>query len=177
MTTRSTSASAASALRSGASPAKRAAVALERTTSERMPDSEVAIASGRLKARKSVSGSGRSTRKGRTTMRVSARASAGVSSPRTPRTARSSSAIASAEAGRSAGRLASARRITRSTAATAGDPVSAGGCSWSVACRISTAFRPVNAGRPASISNRIAPAAKRSLRASRASPVTCSGAM
>ena len=71
MTTRSTSASAASALRSGASPGNRAAVALERTISEPMPDSDVAIASGRLKARKSVSGSGRSTRNGSTTMRVS----------------------------------------------------------------------------------------------------------
>ena len=75
------------------------------------------------------------------------------------------------------GCLASARRITRSTAATAGEPVSAGGCSWSVACRISTIVRPPNAGRPASISNRMAPAANRSLRASTASPVTCSGAM
>ena len=37
ITTRSTSASAASALRSGASPAKRAAVALERTISDRDP--------------------------------------------------------------------------------------------------------------------------------------------
>ena len=86
ITTRSTSASAASALRSGASPAKRAAVALERTTSEPMPDSDVAMASGRLKARKSVSGSGRRTRNGSTTRRVSARARAGVSSPSTPRT-------------------------------------------------------------------------------------------
>ena len=41
-----------------------------------MPDSDVAIASGRLNARKSVSGSGRSTRNGRTTRRVSACASA-----------------------------------------------------------------------------------------------------
>ena len=80
MTTRSTSASAASTLRSGASPANRAAVALERTISEPTPDNDVAIASGRLKARKSVSGSGRSTRKGSTTRRVSACASAGVSS-------------------------------------------------------------------------------------------------
>jgi hypothetical protein len=129
MTTLSTSASAARALRSGASPAKRAAVALERTTSEPMRAREVAIASGRLNARKSVSGSGRSTRNGRTTSRVSARASAGVSSRDAPGMARSSSAMASAEAGRSAGRLERARRITRSAAATAGEPVKAGGCS------------------------------------------------
>ncbi len=57
-------------------------MALERTTSELTPDSEVAIASGRLKARKSVSGSGRRTRNGSTTIRVSARAStARLSSP------------------------------------------------------------------------------------------------
>ena len=34
--------------------------------------------------------------------------------------------------------------------------MSAGGCSWRVACRISTTVRPPNAGRPASISNRMA---------------------
>ena len=50
-----------------------------------MPDSDVVIASGRLKARKSVSGSGRRTRNGSTTRRVSACASAGVSLPSTPR--------------------------------------------------------------------------------------------
>ncbi len=59
ITTRSTSASAARALRSGVSPANRAAVALERTTSDSIRVSDVAIASGRLKARKSVSGSAR----------------------------------------------------------------------------------------------------------------------
>ena len=67
--------------------------------------SDVAIASGRLKARKSVSGSGRSTRNGSTTRRVSAWARAGVSSPVAPRTRRSSSAIASADGGRSRGLL------------------------------------------------------------------------
>ena len=49
-------------------------MALERTISEPMPDNDVAIASGRLKARKSVSGSGRRTRNGSTTRRVRARA-------------------------------------------------------------------------------------------------------
>jgi hypothetical protein len=129
ITTRSTSASAASDLRSGASPAKRAARALERTTIEPMRESDVAIASGRLKARKSVSGSGRRMRNGSTTRRVSGRASAVALSPSSPFTARSSSAIVSADASRSAGRFAKARRITRSTAATAGEPLSAGGCS------------------------------------------------
>ena len=177
MTTRSTSASAASALRSGASPENRAAVALERTINEPVPESDVAIASGRLKARKSVSGSGRSTRNGSTTMRVSACASARVPSLSVLRTPRSSSAIASADAGRSAGRLARARRMTRSTAATEGEPERAGGCSDSVAWRTSPTVFPVNAGRPASISNRIAPVAKRSPRASTGSPMICSGAM
>jgi hypothetical protein len=129
ITTRSTSAAEARASRSGASPAKRAAVALERTTSEPIRESDVAMASARLKARKSVSGSGRRMRKGSTTSRVRVRARTGVSSPLIPATARSSSAIASADAGRSAGFLARARRITRSAAATAGEPVSAGGCS------------------------------------------------
>ena len=68
------------------------------------------------------------------------------------------------------GRLASARRITRSTAAIAGEPVSAGGCSCTVACRTSTIVAPPKAGRPASISNRIAPAEKRSERASTGRP-------
>jgi site-specific DNA-methyltransferase (adenine-specific) len=63
-----------------AKPAKRAAVALERTMSEPTPDKDVAIASGRLKARKSVSGSGRRTRNGSTTIRVSVWATARVPS-------------------------------------------------------------------------------------------------
>ena len=177
MTTRSTSASAASALRSGVSAGKRAAVVLERTISEPMPDNDVAMASGRLNARKSVSGSGRRTRNGSTTRRVSGRARTWELPSSTPRMARSASAIASADAGRSSGRLASARRITRSTAVTAGVPVSAGGCSWSVACNTATTVRPPNARRPASSSNRIAPAAKRSHRLSTTPLVSCSGAM
>lgn len=95
----------------------------------------------------------------------------------TPRIARSSAAISSADAGRSALFFAIARRMTRSTAVMDGDPMSAGGCSYFVACSTSTTVRPVNAGRPASISNRIAPAANRSVRASTASPAACSGAM
>jgi hypothetical protein len=176
ITTRSTSASAASAFRSG-SPPKRTAVALDRTTSDPVPESEVAIASGRLKARKSVSGSGRRMRNGSTTSRTRARASPRESSPDAPPREARSFAIASADAGRSSGRLASAFRITRSAATTAGEPVRAGGSAWSVACRTSTNVRPVNAGRPASISNRMAPAAKRSHLESTASAVTCSGAM
>ena len=70
ITTRSTSASEASAFRSGASTRKRPATALERTTSDSMPDSVVVIASARLNARKSVSASGRRIRNGSTTSRV-----------------------------------------------------------------------------------------------------------
>ena len=92
--------------------------------------SEVAIASGRLKARKSVSGSGAQDAEGQH-HEAGERAGQGrrvvAAHARARRAARS--AMASADAGRSAGRLASARRITRSAAATAGDPVSAGGCS------------------------------------------------
>jgi hypothetical protein len=43
---------------------------LERTTSERRPPSELATASGKLKARNSVSASGRSIRNGSTMSRV-----------------------------------------------------------------------------------------------------------
>ena len=57
-----------------ASPANRAAAMLDRTTSDSSPDSELVSASGRLKARKSVSGSGRSMRNGSTIRRVRRRA-------------------------------------------------------------------------------------------------------
>ena len=78
VTITSTSASAAIVLRSVAPPANRAAARLERTTSDFRPESEVVNASGRLKARKSVSGSGRSMRNGRTIRRVTGLGSAGV---------------------------------------------------------------------------------------------------
>ena len=71
MRTRSTSAWVARAFRSGASAAKRAAAALDRITTEGSPASDADTASARAKARKSISGSGRSRRKGRTTSRVS----------------------------------------------------------------------------------------------------------
>ena len=129
MTTRSTLASVANVLRSGVSPAKRAATALERTVSDPMPESDVVIASGRLKARKSVSASGLRMRKGSTTRRVSACACAVTASVSTPPAQRSSSAITSADGSRSDGRLASAWRMTRSTAAMIEDPLKAGGCS------------------------------------------------
>ena len=124
-----------------------------------------------------MSGSGRSMRKGRAIRRVIARArgAAPVSSSAAARA--SSSPIASALSGRPSGALASARRTTRSTAATQADPASAGGCSCSVAWNTSAVVRPPNAGRPVNISNRIAASANRSVRASASSPRSCSGAM
>jgi hypothetical protein len=59
VSTTSTSASSAIVFRFGASPAKRAAAKLDRTINDSRPDKELVIASGRLKARKSVSGFGR----------------------------------------------------------------------------------------------------------------------
>ena len=105
ITTRSTSASEASAFRSGASTRKRPATALERTTSDSMPERVVVIASARLNARKSVSASGRRIRNGSTTSRVIVCARAVVDSVSRAAAARSSSAIASADSNRSAGPL------------------------------------------------------------------------
>ena len=85
---------------------------------------------GERERRKSISGSGRSRRNGSTTSRVSGRATDGT--PAVGRQASPSRArgpAPRAEAGRSAGRLARARRSTRSSATTAESPVSAGGCS------------------------------------------------
>ena len=63
-----------SAFRSVESPANLAAATLERTTSDCRPESALVIASARLNARKSVSGSARRIRNGSTIRRVSARA-------------------------------------------------------------------------------------------------------
>ena len=135
------------------------------------------MASGRLKPRKSISGSGRSRRKGSTIRRVRAWARACAPLSSRTRAACSSVARASALGWRSSGRFESARRTARSRAATAGDPESTGGCSCSTAWVTSNSVRPSKALRPASISNSSAPAAKTSLRASRGSPRSCSGAM
>ena len=69
-------------LRSCVPPANRDAARLERTTSDFSAESEVVNASGRLNARKSVSGSGRSMRNGRTIRRVTAFGSSGAAFPR-----------------------------------------------------------------------------------------------
>ena len=118
MTTRSTSASAASALRSGASPANRAAVALERTISESMPDKRHRDGVGQAEREKVGVGIGPQNAERQHDDARQRLGHATASVPCTPCTPRSSAAISSAEAGRSAGRLASARRMTRSTAAT-----------------------------------------------------------
>ena len=64
---------AATCFGSAAAPTKRAAALLERTTSDSSPASEAVSASGRLKARNSVSGSGRSIVNGSTISRVTLR--------------------------------------------------------------------------------------------------------
>ena len=74
VTTASTPASLASARKSGWSAEYRDAARLDRTMSDSRPDSETVIASGRLNARKSIAGSGRSIRNGSTINRVVARA-------------------------------------------------------------------------------------------------------
>ncbi len=148
----STPSSEASARRSSAPSAKRAAARLDRTVSESSADNDTVIASGRLNARKSTSGSGRSTRNGSTTSRLVARAF--TTSPASPRDieARRSVAMSSADGYRSSRALATARWMIRSRSITAGDPISAGGCSCTTACRMSTAEVPPNAARPLSIS-------------------------
>ena len=172
-----TSACVARALRSGVSPAKRATAALERTTIEGSPASEFATASASANDRKSISGSGRSSRNGSTASRVSGRATARPAEL-------SESGIASSSARARPPRRAARRGAWRARGGSAGRarpprrrPASAGGSSWSVADSTSTALVPRKAGRPAIASYRIAPAAKRSVRASVSCPSTCSGAM
>jgi hypothetical protein len=66
------------ALRSCVLPANRDAAKLERTTSDFSAESEVVNASGRLKAKKSVSGSGRSMRNGKMIRRMTGFGSKGT---------------------------------------------------------------------------------------------------
>ena len=94
--TMSASASAAMRLRSGTSPANCAAVTLDRTTSDSSPDNEPVMASGHPNARKSVSGSERRIRNGRTIRRVIDRARTGFPESATRRIVRRSCAMASA---------------------------------------------------------------------------------
>ena len=171
MTTRSTSASAASALRSGVSPANRAATALERTTSEPMPDSDVAIASGRLNARKSVSGIGPQHAE-RQHHQTRERAGPRPACRRRVAEADAAQLVGHRRRPTPAGRGPLGQRPANH-AIDRGDgrrPGERRRLLVQVACRISTTVRPANAGRPASISNRMAPAANRSLRASTGSP-------
>lgn len=117
-----------------------------------MPDRALVTASGTLKARKSVSASGRSIRNGSTISRVIARAGAPASAGASAIASRSSEAIVAALSGRWAGTFSSARRTTRSKAATAAPPASGGGGSFTMAWNTWIAVRPSNGGRPASIS-------------------------
>ena len=164
----STSASAASFRRSGACGSNRAAAALDRTSRLRVPVSDVVMASGRLKARKSVSASGRSTRNGSAISRVIGRAPGADislesraaitrgSPPPSPPPTRSGRRAASAAPGGSPGR---ARPPPRR-------PSSAGGCPCSTACSTSTIVAPAKASCPDSISKSSAASANRSARPS-----------
>ena len=103
MTTRSTSASAARALKSGVSPAKRAAVALDRTISDPRPDKGRRDRVGQTERQKVGFGIGAQhaeRQHDQPRQRVGQRRRVIA---RAPRIARSSAAMSSAEAGRSAG--------------------------------------------------------------------------
>ena len=155
VTTASTCTWRANAGRSGplgvAGPADR----LDRTITDSRPDSAAETASGRLKARKSVSASGRSSRKGSTISRVSdgvdlhrhAIATVSVDDP-----ARSAAANAVASAGRWAGSFDRACRTACSNSGGAVPGASAGGSSNATACRMSTSDGASKAARPVSIS-------------------------
>ena len=111
------------------------------------------MASDRLNAKKSVSGSGRSTRNGKTISRVMGRAcSASPESEGTSSVWRRSWAMASAVWYRSSGFLASARWMTRSTAAMAADPLRTGGFSCVIAWITCAMASPMNGGLAVSIS-------------------------
>ena len=159
MTTRSTSASAASALRSGASPGNRAAVALERTISEpvarqRRGDrirqaerQEVGLWIGTQHAERQHDDASERLRQCPRAVAVRSRARPQLLG----HDLRGGVPLR--------GSLGQRAADHPSTAATVGEPLSAGGCSDIVACSTSPTVRPPKAGRPASISNRIAPAA------------------
>ena len=120
----------------------------ERTMMSSWPASEVPRASASPRRRKSISGSGRSSRNGRTAMRFSRLICTGSTSRGRSATRRSSSAIADAEAKRSPGSLAIARCTTRSMATSAAEPLRAGGCSVITACSTSTNVAPRNGRSP-----------------------------
>jgi hypothetical protein len=96
----------------GISPANRDAMRLDRTIRESSPDNALTTASGRLNARKSIEGSGRSMRNGRTNNRLIARTTTRSFGAAIERHARSSCAMTVALGGRSLGFLDNARRIT-----------------------------------------------------------------
>ena len=92
----STLSSDATARRSSTPSLNRAAARLERTVSESRPESDTVIASGRLNARKSTSGSGLSTLNGSTTSRLVACARTVSAPPLRDSAARTSVAMSSA---------------------------------------------------------------------------------
>jgi hypothetical protein len=153
-----------------------AVLRLDRTTSDSSPDSAFAITSARLKLKYSISGSLLSTRKGNTANRVMARASVTGAPVSSVRVALNASAKDAMSRYRSDGAFASARRTTRSSAHTAGDPASTGGGSWTTAWINSASVAPEKGGRPVSISNKIAPSEYTSARTSNGRASSCSGA-
>ena len=112
--TASTSRSRASSLKSGMAVAKRAAPSGERTTSDSMPASDIAIASARLGPKNSRSASVRSRRNGSTASRTSVGWRTGrVAVSDVASTARSSLASSAALTGRRSRCFSSARAKER----------------------------------------------------------------
>ncbi len=155
VTTASTCTWRANAGRSGplgdAGPADR----LDRTITDSRPDNAAETASGRLKARKSVSASGRSRRNGNTISRVSATgvgAGIVIATVSVDEPAFSACTSSAAVAGRCAGSFARACRTACSNSGGAVPGASAGGSSYATACRMSTSDGASKAARPVSIS-------------------------
>ena len=131
---------------------------------------------GQANARKSTSGSGRSTRNGSTMTRVSGRATEeppGPGSAAMDSTSRFSSVADAAAVRRPLGERAVQHAVDRDHRRRADERGPS--CSWRSAPRPRS--RPSNAGRPATVSNTIAATENRSVRVSTSPPRTCSGAM
>ena len=124
------------------------------------------MASARLNPRKSVSGSGLSSRNGSTMTRVITRRLSAVGT--FDAVTASSPAIdaenARADVGLSAGSLASAASSAASHCSVAVPAGNGAGASYAIACASSMVVLPSNGGRPASISYITTAAANRSVR-------------
>ena len=142
------------------------------------PTSDAVMASARLNARKSISGSGRSSRNGSTISRVAARTGGGVGTSATSARDRSADGV-----GHRARRLEAIVRLLgeRAVDDRAGErPAPVERAAADRAARRERPRRrscPGTRGWPVSISKSTTPTAKRSARASTGSPRICSGAM